>query len=330
MSSFRHGPGVELPAGLLNNIHCRDAVALMQEIPSDTIHCIVTSPPYWDIVDYGVHGQIGPGEYEHYLKELSDVWSEAHRVLVPNGKIAIVSPIMPIPKSVIGTQHTRHLKNIGADIEASILRDLPGLHRYGFFVWQKQTSVKMFGSYPYPPNLYEDNTIESINVFVKDGPPVPLESAAKQASKLTQVEWRNLTTQVWPIYPADVKRSGHPAPFPLALPLRLIMMYTYAASPEHGFDGDIVLDMFNGSGSTCIAAKALGRNYIGVDLNSEFCANAKYRLKNERVDPFEILLERIRVRGAKNSRQEDLFGGALDGDPEDQVDEVVEDTRFRE
>lgn len=302
---YRHGPDVTIPKESVNRIYCGDALSILRSLPDESVHCVITSPPYWDIVDYGVNGQIGPGTYEHYLKELLDVWGETHRVMAPNAKLAIISPIMPISKSVIGSQHTRHLKNIGADIESGILSEIPELHRYGFFVWQKQTSVKMFGSYPYPPNLYEDNTIESINVFVKDGSPVRLAGPAKDASRLTQAEWRNLTMQVWPIYPADVKRAAHPAPYPVALPQRLIMMYSYARSPEHDFAGDIVLDMFNGSGSTCLAAKALERNYIGIDLNPEYCDAARYRLATERVEPFDIMLERARVRRATNSRQED-------------------------
>ena len=214
-----------------------------------------------------------------------EIWRESARVLAPNGKIAIVTPIMPIPKSVIGNQHTRHLKNIGSDIEHSILTQVPELARYSLFVWQKQTSVKMFGSYPYPPNLYEDNTIEFINVYVKDGAPPSVPEGAKEPSKLSQQEWRNLTMQVWPIYPADVKRAAHPAPFPLSLPLRLIMMYTFAEAPDLDFGGDLVLDMFNGSGTTCLAAKALGRKFIGIDLSEDFCATAKKRLRYESVDP---------------------------------------------
>ena len=176
----------------------------------------MTSPPYWNVVDYGIDGQIGQTSYEGYLEELMCVWRETLRVLIPNGKLAIVTPIMPIPKQQIGDQHTRHLKNIAFDIEASILRELPALHRYGLFVWKKQTTTKMFGSYPYPPNIYEDNTIEFVNVYVKDGPPPPISKEAKEPSKLTQAEWRNLSMQIWPMYPEDVKRTGgHPAPFRL-------------------------------------------------------------------------------------------------------------------
>ena len=247
---------------LLNKVVDGDALAVMRRIPDECIAAAITSPPYWDIVDYVSEGQIGVGQsYEIYLSALLEVWREAERVLIPNGKLAIVTPVMPIRKDVIGDQHTRHLKNIGSDIEHSILGSI-GLRRYGLFVWQKQTTTKMFGSYPFPPNIYEDNTIEFIHVFVKDGPPPAVPPGAKEQSRLSQEEWRNLTMQVWPMYPADVQRARHPAPFPLVLPQRLIKMYTFAGAPEAGFNGDIVLDMFNGSGTTCVAARAMDRNWI--------------------------------------------------------------------
>jgi len=106
------------------------------------------------------------------------------------------------------------------------------------------------------------------------------------------------------MYPEDVTRAGgHPAPFPVVLPLRLIKMYTFARSPETGFEGDLVLDMFNGAGASCLAAKASGRNFIGIDLNPEYCAIARQRLYSEQIDPYAFMLERPRVRKAQSSRQ---------------------------
>ena len=207
------------PAAYVDRILCEDARDVLKRLPEESVALSVTSPPYWNVVDYGVEGQIGQTSYEDYLEELGEVWRETARVLIPNGKLAIVTPVMPIPKSQIGDQHTRHLKNIASDIEASILRDVPGLHRFSLFVWKKQTTTKMFGSYPFPPNIYEDNTIEFVNVYVKDGPPPQIPKTAKEPSRLTQQEWLNLSMQIWPMYPEDVKRTGgHPAPFPTVLP----------------------------------------------------------------------------------------------------------------
>jgi len=265
---------------LNNKIICSDSKAALKRFPEDSVHCIITSPPYWNMVDYGFDGQLGQCSYEKYLMQLLEVWSECERVLAPNGKLCIITPIMPISKKVIPDQHTRHLKNINNDIEATILTNLR-LRRYSLYIWQKQTTEKMFGSYPYPPNIYEQNTIEFINVLVKDGKPRQMEQAVKEASKLNEKEWMDLTRQIWPLYPEDVKRVNHPAPFPISLPNRLIAMYTFARcqNEKFSYEGDVVLDPFCGAGATCVAAKNLGRNHIGVDLSPEFCVFAGENLR---------------------------------------------------
>ena len=138
----------------------------------------------------------------------------------------------------------------------------------------------MFGSYPYSPNIYEDNTVEFIHVYVKPGKPRVLDKRIKEKSRLSQDEWLDLTQQVWWIYPEDVKRTGgHPAPFPLELPARLIAMYSFTTDAELGFPGDVVLDMFSGSGTTSVAARRMGRRYIGVDACEEYNEFARNRLK---------------------------------------------------
>lgn len=298
------------PSEYIDQIFESDALELLHKLPEESIALVVTSPPYWNVKDYEHPKQIGQSSYERYLEDLLKVWQETERVLIPNGKLAIVTPIMPIRKADEKTHHTRHLKNINNDIEHTILKDT-NLQRYSLFIWQKQTTEKMFGSYPYPPNIYEDNTIEFINVFVKPGKPPSIPKVAKEPSKLTQREWRNLTMQVWPMYPADVKRAGgHPAPFPVVLPQRLIMMYTFKAAPDANFQGDIVLDMFNGTGATSVAAKALGRHYIGGDLNFDYCRTARHRLMPgmfediiaEGVDPHAVLLEPASVRNPRSAR----------------------------
>jgi len=311
---YRISNNTNWPQQYLNKVQNTDALNGLKQLPDACVALVVTSPPYWDIVDYGVEGQLGHTDYATYIDELLQIWKETERILIPNGKIAIITPIMPISKSVIAEQHTRHLKNISNDIEFSILANIPTLKRYSLFVWQKQTSVKMFGSYPYPPNLYEDNTIEFINVFVKDGAPPVIPGDAKLPSKLTQEEWLNLTAQIWPLYPEDVKRAQHPAPFPVALPQRLILMYTFASDTESGFAGDIVLDMFNGTGSTCLAAKATGRNWIGIELNPQYCKIAEQRIKHEYVDKKRIILEKVKVSAARNIDEEKQLSLFAEGD----------------
>lgn len=304
MPYYRIARGSQWPESYVNQILCGDAQAQLRNFPDACAALIATSPPYWNIKDYGIPGQIGQSDYDPYLEELLTVWRECERILVPNGKLAIVTPIMPIPKAQMASQHTRHLKNIGADIEHSILANLASLHRFSLYIWQKQTSVKMFGSYPFPGNLYEDNTIEFIHVFVKEGKPLPISPAMKDPSRLTQEEWRNLTMQVWPLYPADVRRKdGHPCPYPPALAQRLIALYTFQTCPQEGFAGDLVIDPFCGIGATCLAAQAMQRPFIGIDLNPAYCASAQKRLTCQPIDPKAFMLNRVPVRGAHNSVQ---------------------------
>ena len=271
-----------------NSVICGDSRKTLQEIPSGSVRLIVTSPPYWDLVDYGVPDQIGQSSYQEYLNDLLQVWGECERVLGPNGKLCINTPIVPVPKSRTPKRHTRELKNLNNDIEQSILR-CTSLTRFSLYIWQKQTTEKMFGSYPFPPNIYENNTIEFVNVFVKAGSPPKLPSAVKEANRLSKDEWIDLTRQVWWMYPEDVARNGiHLAPFPELLPARFIRMYTFGGVPGSGFLGDVVLDPFGGTGTTAVVAKRLGRRYISVDISPVFTEIAQTRVaqavENRRYD----------------------------------------------
>lgn len=265
-----------------NRIVCGDAVTVLEQLPDNWCPCAITSPPYWNTVDYGVPGQIGLESYVGYLDSLDKVWRQVARVLIPNGKLCLNVPLLPLTKSVseaaFGPSHTRVLMDLYSDVKQRIEAKTE-LRLFSLYIWEKQTTEKMFGSYPFPPNLYERNYIEFIAVFVKPGAPRVLPSTVKEASRLTQDEWMDLTQQIWWMYPDNIPRlEGHPAPFPEALPNRLISMYTFAAVPGADFAGDIVLDPFAGSGTTCVAAQRLGRRFMGIDLNPEFCAYAAQRL----------------------------------------------------
>lgn len=260
----------------IGKLICGNAAQVMATWPEGSVDCIITSPPYWNAVEYEGQSE-GWATYDDYLDDMEAVWAQCARVLRPNGKLCINSPLMPIPKSVI-EQHTRHIKNIAADNEHRILEGTD-LERYGLFIWQKQTSKMMFGSYPYPGNILENNTIEFINVFVKPGKPPQFEKSAKEANKMSRNEWLDLAQQVWFMYPEDVKREeGHPAPFPEKLPARLMRLYTYGQCD--GFEGELVVDPFVGTGTTCIVANKMKRRWIGIDISKNYLEFAEKRIKD--------------------------------------------------
>lgn len=261
---------------LINQLVVGDAKKILKSVKDESVDLIVTSPPYWTAVEYDKKTSESIGAYDHYISSLLDVWRQCARVLRPNGKLAINTPILPIPKRIIKKQHTRHLKNINNDLEQTILSET-SLERFSLFVWQKQTSKMMFGSYPYPGNIIENNTIEFINVYVKPGKPPKYPEEVRSKNKLNQQEWVDLTQQVWFMYPQDVRRvDEHPAPFPEKLPGRLIKMYTYGSADN--FEGELILDPFCGTGTTCAVARRMGRRYLGIDISSKYIEFAKKRL----------------------------------------------------
>ncbi len=266
--------GGRAPALAADRLFVGDAADVLSRFPDGCIDLIVTSPPYWTAVEYD--GQTAPwASYDGYLEDTMRVWRACARVLRPNGKLCVNAPVMPIPKALI-QQHTRHLKNIASDMEQRILAETD-LERFSLFVWQKQTSKMMFGSYPYPGNIIENNTIEFINVYVKPGKPPKFDAGVKEANKISRAEWLDLTQQVWFMYPQDVRRGGdHPAPFPEKLPARLLRLFSYGAAG--GIPGEIVLDPFVGTGTTCAVARRMGRRYIGIDINETYVRMARERI----------------------------------------------------
>ncbi|EJC04668.1 DNA methylase family protein [Helicobacter pylori Hp P-8b] len=195
--------------------------ANMNEVPDNSVDLIITSPPYFNIKDYTKNGtqdlqhsaqhveDLGALEkYEDYLLGLLKVWLECYRVLKPNGKLCINVPLMPMLKKVLNTHYNRHIFDLHADIQHSILHDLnntlenkPKMFLLDVYIWKRVNPTKrlMFGSYPYPRNFYAQNTIEFIGVFVKDGKPKQPTEEQKEQSQLTQEEWVEFTKQIWEI-----------------------------------------------------------------------------------------------------------------------------------
>ena len=272
---------------LTNQLIIGDSTEVMKNFEDGSIDLIITSPPYWDAVEYET-GKGAWNSYESYLEKMMDIWTQCERVLRPNGKLCINTPIMPIPKKIIKNQHTRHIKNISFDMEHMILQRT-SLLRYSLFIWQKQTSKLMFGSYPYPGNLLENNTTEFINVYVKPGKPPKFSKEQKEANKLSRAEWVDLTQQIWFMYPENVRRDkDHPAPFPSKLPGRLMRLYSYGCSENH--EGEIILDPFVGTGTTCLVADLMGRRYIGIDQSEKYINLAKKRIEEADMEPPLLLV----------------------------------------
>ena len=248
----------------------------MNDIIDESIRLIITSPPYFNAKDYDHQDQIGlnSNSYAKYISSMNPVWRECFRVLKPNGKLCINSPILPMDKQTMSTHHNRDYLNINNDIENNILNTTE-FFRYDLIIWDKgSTDQLMMGSYPHPPNFYGLNTIEFINIFVKDGKPEKIDNKTKNKSKLSKDEWRKYISSIWK-FPPEHDRA-HPAPFPVELPFRLIKLFS--------FTNDIILDPFMGSGTTALAAKMVERHFLGYELNKNYIKLGEKRLKQYQAD----------------------------------------------
>lgn len=262
----------------LNKVYFKDA-RNMSEVEDASITLIVTSPPYWSVKDYSLdgfqearrsapmEGQIGDiGNFQHYIQAMLPVWEECFRVLRPNGKLCINSPLMPIEKAKLNTHHTRNIVDINSAIQNSILSNLE-FHLFDVWIWNRANPTKklMFGSYPHPPNFYAQNTIEFITVYVKDGRPPKVDKSRKARSMLTEAEWVEFTKQVWNIpipNKSDVAYGEHPAIMPKEIAERFIRLFSFV--------DDVVLDPFMGSGTTAKAAVDSDRKWIGYEIDKSF------------------------------------------------------------
>ena len=265
-------------------VYLTDANLISEYIELESVQLVVTSPPYWNVKDYGDPAQIGFGQsYRTFVKSLDSVWEKCVRVLKPNGKIAVI--IQPIPVSSKQTGLGRSsILNIMTDVQSTMKK--LGLDLSNIFIWDKRkyNNQRIFGSYPYPPNFFSHLAFEFICVFRKKGKTESRPEEIKTASMLSMDEWSDWCfSSIWDIPPKIKINSqgnnilGHVAPFPEEIPYRLIRLFS--------FTGDIVLDPFLGSGTTLQICRITKRRGIGFEIVEDYYDLIKRRIIEEWIPP---------------------------------------------
>ena len=247
-----------LPESLQCQIICQSSEK-MNQLPDETVHLMVTSPPYNASKEYDEDLSL-----TEYLTILRRVWEETYRVLVPGGRVCI------------------NIANLGRKpyipLHAFIIEQMLsiGFLMRGEIIWDKAASASpstAWGSWLSASNPVLRDVHEYILVFSKIGFRRPKGDRENTIRKEDFLEWPK---SVWAFPAVQASKIGHPAPFPLELPHRCIQLYTYK--------GDVVLDPFAGSGTTCLAAQQDGRIYVGYEINSEYCELANERLSSKKAE----------------------------------------------
>jgi site-specific DNA-methyltransferase (adenine-specific) len=233
----------------------------MKEIPDNSLHLMITSPPYNVTKEYDEDLSL-----KEYLQLLKNIFSETYRVLVGGGRACInVANLGRRPYIPLSDYISQMLIAIGFKMRGEI-------------IWNKGAGAGVsmaWGSFQSASNPVLRDTHEYILVFCKDS--FGRKKPEGKENTITKEQFMEWTKSVWIMNPESAKKVGHPAPFPVELPYRLIQMYTYK--------GDIILDPFMGSGSTAIAALKSDRKYIGYDIDPEYI-----KLAEERIAPFQLQL----------------------------------------
>jgi modification methylase len=248
-------------------------------IPSESVHLVVTSPPYWTLKQYEEDNEHQLGDianYEAFLAELDKVWAECARVLVGGGRICCVVGDVCIPRKRGG----RHLvmplhadiqvraRKLGLDCLTPIL-----WHKIANGVTEVEGNGAGFYGKPYQPGSIVKNDVEYILFLRKGGQYRTATPLQKALSMLNREEMQSWFRSFWTDIKGSSTRNGHPAPYPVELAERLIRMFSFA--------GDTVLDPFLGTASTSIAAVRSGRNSIGNEIEPLYIKQAFKKVYNE-------------------------------------------------
>lgn len=251
---YRENP---IDTGNLNRVFCKSSV-YMDELPDNSVHLMVTSPPYNVGKQYDDDLSL-----DEYRALLTSVFQETYRVLVPGGRACINvanlgrKPYLPLHSFIIEDMH-----QIGFSMRGDI-------------VWNKGSSASTstaWGSWVSATNPVLRDIHEYILVFCKDV--FTRKNPSKRSNTISEEEFLEFTQSVWSFPSEQASRVGHPAPFPVELPYRLIQLYTFAE--------DVVLDPFVGAGTSCLAALKTGRRYVGYDVDEGYCSLAEQRIEQFR------------------------------------------------
>jgi site-specific DNA-methyltransferase (adenine-specific) len=238
----------------INKIFCKSSES-MSELPDNSVHLMITSPPYNVGKEYDQDLSL-----EDYRKLLKKVFTETYRVLVPGGRACI------------------NVANLGRKpyipLHSCIIQDMSGIGflMRGEILWNKASSASpstAWGTWLKANNPVLRDIHEYILVFCKDT--FTRANPKKRKSTISKEEFLEFTKSIWTFSAEQAKNVGHPAPFPVELPYRLIQLYT--------FEGEAILDPFVGSGTTCIAALKTKRRYIGYDIDESYVSLAQNRVR---------------------------------------------------
>jgi site-specific DNA-methyltransferase (adenine-specific) len=262
------------PPVVVDRIFCGDAREMRSDQVADrSVALIVTSPPYFTGKEYEKDLAAGhvPSSYVEYLEMLHDVLAACLAKLEPGGRMAVN----------VANLGRKPYRSLSADL-ISILQDDLGMLLRGEIIWQKARGAAgscAWGSYRSPQNPVLRDVTERVVVASKGRFDRALKRSVREERGLpseatieTQ-EFLEATLDIWELPTESAKKVGHPAPFPIDLPGRLIELYTYK--------GDLVLDPFIGSGTTALAARRAGRHYVGFDTEQSYVELAERRLAED-------------------------------------------------
>jgi site-specific DNA-methyltransferase (adenine-specific) len=254
-------PEIDL-SGMVNRIICGDSKQVLKDLPANSIDIIITSPPYNFGLTYQKDKYKDALIWHDYFNQLNKIWEQCFRVLKPAGRLCV--NVQPLFSDYLPTHHyiSRQMLDLGLLWKAEIL-------------WEKHNyncKYTAWGSWKSPSMPYLKYTWEFIEVFCKES---HKKAGAGRNIDITGEEFKKWIYARWDIAPKmNMKKFNHPAVFPEELVIRLLKLFSYR--------DDIVLDPFNGVGTTTLVAHQLNRKYIGIDISEEYCKTAEERLETSK------------------------------------------------